>query len=113
METGVHMAKKRSSGSPLSATIGSQARSSSPQPVNRRTFCTLPARNAPSSAAQQEDAVEVAHRLGFLGDDRGEIVEALLPVDGLQRVAHLLDPLADVALELGDEREVEDGDEAR
>ena len=58
--------------------------------------------------AQQEDAVEVAHRLRFLGDDRGEIVEALLGVDGAQRVAHLLDTLADVAFQLGDEREVED-----
>ena len=58
--------------------------------------------------AQQEDAVEVADRLGLLGDHRRQAVEPLLSVDGAQRVAHLLDPLADVALELGDEREVED-----
>ena len=62
-------------------------------------------------AAQQEDAVEVANGLGFLGDHGGETVEPLLGVDGTQRVAHLLDALADVASQLGHERQIEHGDE--
>ncbi len=79
--------------------------------MNTLTFCTLPAWKEPSSRRKQEDAVEVAHRLRLVGDDDGQRVEAVLGIDGDERVARLLDALADVARELGAERQVEHGDE--
>ncbi len=110
METGVQMAIEAVVGIALVATIGNQARSRSPQPANsRRSARCRPERAV--LAPQQEDAVEVAHRLGFVRDDDGQRVEPVLGIDREQGVARLLDALADVALQLGPQRQVEDRDE--
>ena len=104
---GAASAKKRSSGSPLPATVGSQARSSTDQPLNTRTFLMLPAWNEPSSLAGGR-GVEVAHRARLVGDDDGKRVEAVAEIDRNESVAglgHSLTPF-----KLGRDGQIEDGD---